>query len=205
MKKILLASATALTMMAAPATAQVAQDAPLGSTNSVTDERMPMTERQRAIYDALHPDNRIVFDEWTPDQQVLYFGWDAALRDYYWSLDESEKDAWWYLDGEQQIALYQLQGEQRDQAWNSIMTQVAELEQDRAMPPASGREQADMQFTSNAIVQQVPTHEGEYPVCDSEADDHCINPWAAGERGPGATRPLDYWPGQSASDAQLGG
>lgn len=209
MKKLLLASATALTMIAAPAVAQVTSNSPLGSTNAVQDKRPTMTAEQQAAYDALHPDYKIVFDTWTPDQQVMYFGWDSALRDYYWMLEQDQQKAWWYLTDEQQITLYQLEGANRDAAWTSVLTQVADLEdrpeQASATSQTMPRDNTRMEFTSNAVVQQVATHSGEYPVCESESDDNCINPWAAGERGEGVTRPLDYWPGEPASERQLGG
>lgn len=58
----------------------------------------------------------------------------------------------------------------------------------------------EMHWASNAVVQDIPTpHQGEYPVCESDADDNCIKAWAAGQRGPGVDRPLGYWPGEPSS------
>ena len=60
----------------------------------------------------------------------------------------------------------------------------------------SANSNSNMRFVSNAVVQNIPApHQGEYPVCESDADDNCINAWAAGRRGPGVDRPLEYWPG----------
>ena len=190
MKKAFLAAATALSMAAVPAAAQV--------------DDADMTPEQQTMYDDLTADQRTVFDTYTTDQQAMYFGWNDALRGYYWSLDEDQQDAWWYLNDDQRVTLFQIQApEQREAAWNSVIAQVNELETGNA--PAQSQNAAsstsgDIQFVSNGVVQNVPApHEGEYPVCESDADDNCINAWAAGQRGPGVDRPLDYWPGEPAS------
>ena len=133
MKKLLLASATALSMAAVPAAAQIA-DGPEATTASVADKRSDMSPEQRAMYDSWPADQRSAFDEWDADRQVLYFGWTDALRGYYWNLEAEQQDAWWYLTDEQRISLFQLQGEQRELAWNAVLEQVAALE---ARNPAS--------------------------------------------------------------------
>lgn len=198
MRNLLLASATAISLLAAPTLAQDQADAPLGSTNSIADKRS-FTPEQQAVYDRLEPEFRTLFDAWEPDRQVMYFGWTDALRGYYHTLDPRQQEAWWYLSPEQRIDMFQMQGEQRELAWNDVLSQVAAAE---AGTPAATTAAASGQtsFVSNSVVQQAPApHSGEYPVCTSDADDNCINAWAAGERGPGVTRPLDHWPGKPAS------
>lgn len=199
MKKALLAAATALSMVAVPATAQ--------------QQTREAPEDAPALYSAAHeemlrelePEARVYFDQLDEDQQAMYFGWNDALRDYYWTLDENQRDAWWYLNEDQRITIYQIQApEQRAAAWDSVLTQVAEMEQGNATASqqATARTSAssDLRFVSNEMVQDAPApHQGEYPVCESDADDNCINAWAAGQRGPGVDRPLDYWPGEPAS------
>lgn len=197
MKKAILAAATALSMAAVPAVAQV---------NNVDDKR-DMTEAEQVMYDELDADQRAMFDTYTPDQQTMYFGWNDALRGYYWSLDEERQDAWWYLNDEQRATLYQIQApEQREAAWASVISQVNDMENrsttQQAATTQSNNASANsrMEFSSNAVVQDIPApHQGEYPVCESDRDDNCINAWAAGQRGPGVSRPLDYWPGESSS------
>lgn len=194
MNKAVLAAATALSMVAIPAAAQV---------NHVEDKR-DMTEAEQTIYDSLDTDQRAAFDTYTPDQRVMYFGWNDALRGYYWSLDQEEQNAWWYLDDAQRATLFQIQSpEQREAAWDSVIAQVEDLEMQTAEADTAAYddgESAAIQYVSNAIVQSAPAPmTGEYPVCASDADDSCINAWAAGERGPGVDRPLNYWPGEPAS------
>ncbi len=194
MNKTILAAATALSMVSVPAMADHHQG----------ESAYDMSPQQQAMYDELDADQRALFDTYTPDQQTLYFGWNDALRGYYWSLNEQQQDAWWYLDDEQRVTLFQMQApERREATWNAIIAQVDELEaRDASSQQAysASEDSRDMRFVSNAVVQDVPApHQGEYPVCESDADDNCINAWAAGQRGPGVDPPLDYWPGESVS------
>merc|ERR1711974_190571 len=121
------------------------------------------------MYDELSPADRAEFDSYTADQQTMYFGWDDALRGYYWSLNDQQQDAWWYLNDEQRATIFQIQApEQRSAAWNSVLSQVAELENGDAatQQTVASRSASDMRFVSNAVVQNAPApHEGEYPVC----------------------------------------
>lgn len=207
MRNLILATATALSMAAAPAAAQHAGDASRGSTNSIADKRT-MTPSERVIYDAIPAEQRSAFDGWGDDRQVLYFGWTDALRGYYWSLSAAQQDAWWYLTPQQQATIFQIQDEEaRQLAWNSVLTQVASIEAQETSPATPMPSSSDITYVSNAMVQAAPApRQGEYPICkDANASDNCINAWAAGERGSGVTRPLDYWPGESASDSSLGG
>ncbi|MEL1250586.1 hypothetical protein [Aurantiacibacter gilvus] len=199
MKNLILATASALSLAAVPAAAEAQQrEAP---------------EDAPAFYSAAHeellremsPDFRIHFDTLDEDQQALYFGWNDALRGYYHTLNDEQRHAWWYLNDEQRIQLYQVQGEAaRDAAWDSVIAQVGTLEAQQAAAP---ERDTSMTFVSNAVVQDIPmpAHPDEYPVCEGDNDDHCINAWAAGQRGPGVDRPLDYWPGRPASEMQSGG
>jgi len=194
MKKAFLAAATALSMAAVPAMAQ--------QQTTASPDNAP------AFHSAAHEDTlremdaetRVYFDQLDEDQQAMYVGWDAPLQDYYWTLDDNQRDAWWYLNDEQRATIYQIQApEQRTAAWNSVLSQVAEMEQGTDTTPAPNNT-GDLRFVSNEMVQSAPApHQGEYPVCESDADDNCINAWAAGQRGPGVDRPLDYWPGEPAS------
>lgn len=165
MRKMLLATATALTMAAVPAAAQV---------NSVEDKR-DMSAEQQAIYDAFTPEQRVVFDTYSPEYQTVYYSWDPMLRDYYWTITPEEQLAFYSLTPEERYALsYGTSG---------------------------------MTYQSTPVVQTLAatSHSGEYPVCTGDNDDHCINAWAAGKRGPGVDRPLGYWPGESMTEMRTGG
>lgn len=193
MNKAILAAATALSMAAVPAMAQ--------------QQTSPSPDNAPAFHSAAHEDtlremdqeSRVYFDQLDEEQQASYVGWDKPVRDYYWTLNNDQRDAWWYLNDDQRATIYQIQApEQRTAAWNSVLSQVAELE--RANSTSSTSNTGEMRFVSNEMVQDAPApHQGEYPVCESDADDNCINAWAAGMRGPGVDRPLMYWPGSTSS------
>lgn len=193
MKKTFLAAATALSMISVPALAD-------------HHEADDMTAEQQVMYDALSATDQAEFDTYTVDQRAAYFAWNAPLRDYYWTLNADQQDAWWYLNDNQRTQIFQIPADQRTAAWNSVVAQVAQVE--NGTTPANQQaaasddmsNDADVRFVSNEVVQSAPApHQGEYPVCESDADDNCINAWAAGERGPGVDRPLDYWPGEASS------
>lgn len=190
MNKAILAAATALSMISVPAMAD----------HHESDE---MTAEQQMMYDELSAADRVEFDSYTPEQQTMYFGWNDALRGYYWSLDDNQQDAWWYLDDDQRVTLFQIQApEQREAAWNSVIAQVNQLEAGNSSTATrtAASTSGNIQFVNTGVVQNIPApHQGEYPVCESDADDNCMNPWAAGMRGPGVERPLGYWPGEPAS------
>ena len=63
---------------------------------------------------------------------------------------------------------------------------------------------ANIDFRRSERVQATPGDQGpptgELPICSADQQDNCINAWEAGKRGPGVNRPLDYWPGQPASE-----
>lgn len=193
MNKAILAAATALSMAAMPAVAQ-GQD---GAT-------MYPAEHQQII-ETMDDNQRVIFDSWDAERQAAYFGWDDTTRNYYWTLDSDQQNAWWYLDDQQRLSLVMIESpDQRDAIWTAIIAQVNELEPTpSATTTAATTTSADVNFVSNEMVQNVPmpSTPKEYPVCESDDDDSCINAWAAGQRGPGVSRPLDYWPEQPASDA----
>jgi len=59
-----------------------------------------------------------------------------------------------------------------------------------------------MQWVSTPMVESVPTDTAPAnpPICAPNQQDNCINAWEAGKRGPGARKPLPYWPGKPASE-----
>ena len=128
MRRIFLAGAAALSMIAVPAVAQVGGAGPDATTASVADKRgVEMNDEQRTQYESWPAEQRTAFDAWEPDRQVMYFGWADALRGYYWQLPPERQEAWWFLDEEQRISLFQLDEAQRETAWASIMDQVRQV------------------------------------------------------------------------------
>lgn len=208
MKRIFFAGAAALAMIAVPSAAQVSGAGPEATAASVSNQRaVDMSERHRAMYDALPAEQRTAFDTWEPDRQVMYFGWDEALRGYYWNLEPAQQDAWWYLDDAQRISLFQLEEGRRDTAWNSIIEQVNSIKGNQqaaagsTQPSAAAPANGDPAYSKTEVAQSTPAAQqpSDYPVCTEEITDSCINAWAAGQRGPGVTRPLDHWPGEPSS------
>lgn len=175
MRKTILAAATAMSMAAVPAAAQ------------------DYTEDGQTFQSAAH------LDMLTEDQRADYDSWDVEVRDYYITLDPEARSAWWTFDDDYRTYLYEMTADQRSDQWSAIL---AKLEGNRQY-------EASINFASNAVVQDVPmprvAHDGEYPVCTDDYDDHCINAWAAGMRGPDVDRPLMYWPGESVTDMRSGG
>ncbi|WP_271078154.1 hypothetical protein [Aurantiacibacter sp. MUD61] len=169
MKKLALAAATALTMTAAPAMAQDYADD--GTTMQSYAHLNDLNEEQRAERET----------------------WTIELRDYYDGLEAEERETWWYLDDMQRMMIVRMDDDAQMSQWSTYKAQY----DNQYLRMRSG----DVEYVRSAMVQDAPmprsAHDGDYPVCESDADDHCVNAWAAGQRGPGVDRPLQYWPGES--------
>ncbi|WP_145916966.1 hypothetical protein [Erythrobacter sp. QSSC1-22B] len=143
-----------------------------------------------------------MFMEWSDDKRIAYTRWPTQLQQYYWSLTPQQQTGWWVLTDDQRNRIYVAAPQQRTQAWAAIASQMAGAPASQAQNPVGGSMMANgIQWVSNPVVQRIPPpHQGEYPVCESDADDNCMNPWEAGLRGPNVERPLGYWPGKPASE-----
>ncbi|GMM93027.1 hypothetical protein [Qipengyuania sp. MTN3-11] len=181
MKTLLAASAAVgLAMSAAPAVSQTGE--------------MGMTTAQQTMYDG-----------WPADRQTTYDAWPMEAKTYYWTLNANQQRGWWALNDEQRVRIVGMTPEQRAAAWTSIMNQMsgsaaatAATTTSTAAPMASA---GNIRFVSNARVQPTPGDQGpptgEVPICEPNEQDNCINSWEARKTG---TRPLNYWPGESASN-----
>jgi len=70
--------------------------------------------------------------------------------------------------------------------------------------PAPGGQAARTEFQSSPVVQTTtPPPTGDYPLCDRQNKDRCVNPREAGKNW--GNRPLDHWPGQSATEKREAG
>lgn len=196
MKTLLFAGAAALSMAIVPAIGHA--QAPNATTNSVEDKRAEMTAEQQAMYDSWPADYRTAYDSWPAEQQTMYFVWPADLQTYYWTLTPAQQNAYWMLTDEQKMQVYALPEGQRATTWASIVSQV-NAQTGETMPATQAGTSGSMEFVGNAMVQDIPApHQGEYPPCRGEVQDNCINPREAGLNY--GNRPLDYWPGQPASE-----
>lgn len=165
------------------------------------DDMMELSAQQQSMYDG-----------WSAEQQTSYDGWPMEAQTYYWTLDDMQKDIWWNaLNDDQRVRIVGMNDQQRMAAWQSIRSQMAGST--NATTPnstttgktgmatrSSSSMNSNIRFVENAMVQNIPApHNGEYPPCKDGRTDNCINPREAGLNY--GNRPLDYWPGQPASQA----
>ena len=212
MKTLLFAGSAALAVVCAPSAALAdhhmeAQDSGAmqsGQMNDMDSTSMEMNAQQQSMYDS-----------WPADRQTTYDAWPGEIQTYYFTLDDTQQEAFWLLTDEQRQRVYALTPTQRTAAWNSIMSQMNAMDSNATTPGnsassnmsstartttannSSAMGSGNIRFVSNQRVQNAPApHNGEYPVCGSDQQDNCMNSWEANKTG---TRPLDYWPGQPAS------
>lgn len=156
-----------------------------GATAQDTDMVVVLTSQQQAMY-----------DDWSAEQRATYDAWPADVQTYYWTLAPMQTEAWWQLNDEQRVAIFRMAPAQRAATWQSISQQ---LNQRGATTRTSAATSGNIQYRSNAVVQATPYDQGpptgNVPICSMNDYDNCINAWEAGKRGPGVTKPLDYWPG----------
>lgn len=184
MKSILAATAAlGLALTAAPAMADDHMDGHM----------MEMSAQQQGMYDT-----------WPADRRAMYDGWPHDAQMYFWTLEPMQMDGWWMLNNDQRLRIVAMNPQQRMAAWQSINAQMggsSSANTAMARTSASANMNSNVRFVSNEMVQSAPAaHNGEYPLCTDGRTDNCMNPWEAGKRGAGVTRPLDYWPGKPASE-----
>lgn len=185
-----------------------------------TPEQMTMydgwTAEQRASFDAMPSQQQGYF--WTLDENQRR-GWDALneeQRTRIYAMAPQQRTAAW------NSVMAQISGEPMAEsmprssatpstgAMGSMSTNTADMARTstampaqtmpmnnapRSMPMAtsSGSMNSNMQFVSQPMIQRAPAPlVGEYPLCNNGRTDNCMNPWEAGKRGPGVTKPLGY-------------
>ena len=162
---------------------------------TMSAEAYPMNQQQQQMY-----------MNWDDENRIDYQNWDRSTQEYFWSLTPQQREGWWALTPEQRSRVLAMTPQQRTQAWASIQAQMS-----GATPPMANNTMPNnmagmnnsamnsnmrINYVSNAMVQNIPApHQGEYPVCDTDLSDNCMNPWEAGRRGPNVERPLEYYPG----------
>ena len=184
MKTLIYAGAAALAIAAAPAVAQDMDD-------------MDLTVSQQAMYDG-----------WTVDQRTTYDAWPVEAQTYYWTLDDMQQDVWWNnLNDDQRVRIVGMDEQQQMATWTSIRSQMKAVNSN-ASPTATAATSAaatarsgSPRYVSGEVLQTTPAStnaNGEYPICQGDVQDNCINPRAAGKNW--GNRPLNYWPGKPASE-----
>lgn len=190
MKTLILAGAAALAF----ATPAIAQDMAVTATGDV----YVLTSPQQVIYDG-----------WPADRQTTYTAWPNDYKVYYWTLTEPQQEGWWMLTDDQRTQIYAMAPEQRTSAWAAIERQMSTMPSATASTTAQVATTAaatntvagEPQFVSTSVVQTTPAAanaNAEYPPCRGEMQDSCVNPREAGLNY--GNRPLNYWPGQPASE-----
>ena len=209
MKNILMAGA-ALMLGAAPLAA-TAQD--MSSSDMMEDSASyEMTAAQMASYEGWPANYRTMYDGWPMDRQTSYWLLPEAQQTDFWMLEPMEQQAFWLLTTEQRNKLYAMNADQRGAAWDAVTTQMRKQMQGNSASASNTMGNSTMsnsgsmasnngqvRYVKKEIVQggARATQPADYPVCSATVTDSCINPYAAGQRGP---KPLDYWPGKPASE-----
>ncbi|MXP40972.1 hypothetical protein GRI75_04850 [Altererythrobacter soli] len=222
MRKLLLAGAATIGIIAAPAVLS-AQDAPELQTSANAAADVELTAEQRAMYDA-----------WPDDRRATYDALEQEHQTYFWTLTPKQRDAYWFLTPQQRTQIMGMTPEARASAWTSIEAQIAAQANDsqtsvgastsvdasasaqtanqanaRAVPPPSSTTVVDEgdPATPATVVRTNPgnltpppasAQNKTYPVCTAKVQDNCQNPGEGGA--PGRSRALQHWPGEPASE-----
>lgn len=187
MNKLIFAGAAALALAASPS---IAQDVAVDAEGNV----YVMTDAQQVMYDG-----------WPEVRRVAYDAWPYGVQEYYWTLTPEQNAGWWLLNDSQRVRIYEMTPEQRAQAWTAVAAQMSNAS-DTAVAARTSASAATTgpRFVRSEVIQTTPASDraadGELPICADKAQDNCINAWEAGKRGPGVSRPLEYWPGRPASE-----
>ncbi|EDL50178.1 hypothetical protein [Erythrobacter sp. SD-21] len=158
----------------------------------------------------LSEDQMMTYDGWPEDRRAVYDAWPYGVQEYYWTLEPMQMEGFWMLTDPQRVRIYEMTPDQRAMAWQQINAQMsptnsASTTGTTARTTAATRTSTSPRFVRSEVVQNTPADagppsDGELPICESNAQDNCINAWEAGKRGPGVNRPLEYWPGRPASE-----
>jgi hypothetical protein len=215
MRKLLLAGAATIGIIAAPAVLS-AQDAPELQSSANAAAGVTLNAEQQAIHDAWQAETRLAYEALTPEYQT-----------YFWTLTPGEQEAYWLLTDEQRARIMAMTPDARTNAWASIEAQVAAGADNsaggdvsasaqsaneanaRAVPPPSSSAVVDDDdpATPAAVVRNNPgnlapppasAQNKTYPVCSARVQDNCQNPGEGGA--PGRSRALQHWPGEPASE-----
>lgn len=222
MRKLLLAGAATIGMIAAPAVLS-AQDAPELQASASAGADVELTAEQQSMYDA-----------WPAERRGDYDALEAEHQTYFWTLTPRQRDAFWVLTPEQRAQIVGMTPQARANAWTSIEAQIAAQANNsqtsvtaRTGGDASNSARTANQANARATPQPpsttvlddgnpatpatvVRTNPGNltpppasalnktYPVCTRRLQDNCQNPGEGGA--PGRSRALQYWPGEPASE-----
>ena len=182
MNKLMSAAAAGLAMLATPAIA-----------DDHNDGMGEMTEAQMTAYNAMSADRRAAYDALPMEGKT-----------YFWTLNSTEQMDFLRISNDDRMRLMAMQPNMRRDAMAQMRSGASNSMANNGMQNTNTRANmgnGQIRFVSNARVQSAPApRQGEYPICQSDAQDNCINAWEAGKRGRGVSRPLDYWPGRPASE-----
>lgn len=200
MRKTILTGVAALALASLPALAQ-SDDA---------DVTVTLSADQQSIYDSWSAEDRAAYDLWPP-----------AHRTYFWTLPPDRQSAYRFLTQDQRMQIDAMNLPQRDAAWKSIEAQIAAGANNSATSvaartggtvPAPAQSANARGTTPTVVARNIPGNmtpppasamNKSYPVCRGAVQDSCQNPGEGGA--PGRSRALNYWPGEPASETDVGG
>jgi hypothetical protein len=221
MRKLLLAGAATIGIIAAPAVLS-AQETDVEASASIAAD-VELNAEQRAMYDAWPAETRADYDALEPEYQT-----------YFWTLTPRQRDAYWVLTPEQRTQIMGMTPQARANAWTSIEAQMAagaNNSQTSVTARTGGDVSASARTANQANARATPrppsttvVDDGNpatpatvvrnnpgnltpppasalnktYPVCSARVQDNCQNPGEGGA--PGRSRALPYWPGEPASE-----
>jgi hypothetical protein len=218
MRKTILAGAAALALATLPALAQ----------DAIAEAEITLTDEQQAAYDAWAAEERAAYDLWPAGQRSYYWTLTADQQKAYRYLTEDQRAQIDAMTPPQRQAAWTSIARQMAAGANNSDTSVAArtggpapapaqtaraANARAAVPPSSTTVIDDSNPQTPAVVaRNIPGNltpppasamNKTYPVCRGNMQDGCQNPGEGGA--PGKSRALPYWPGEPASETDVGG
>jgi len=218
MRKTILAGAAALALATLPAFAQ----------DAIAEAEITLTAEQQAIYDAWAAEERTAYDLWPVEQRTYYWTLTADQQKAYRYLTEDQRAQIDAMTPTQRQAAWTSIARQMAAGANNSDTSVAARTGGPVPAPAQSADAANARAavpratttviddgdpaTPAVIARNIPGNltpppasalNKSYPVCRGNVQDSCQNPGEGGA--PGPSRALQYWPGEPASETDVGG
>jgi hypothetical protein len=218
MRKTILTGVAALALVSLPTFAQEAD----------ADVTVTLNADQQAIYDAWTADERAAFDLWPPAHRTYFWTLPPERQRAYRYLTEDQRMQIDAMNLTQRDAAWKSIDAQIAAGANNSATSVAArtggtvpapaqsanaANASAAVPPSSTTVVTDANpRTPTVVARNMPGNlapppasamNKTYPVCRGKVQDSCQNPGEGGA--PGRSRALSYWPGEPASETDVGG
>ena len=218
MRKTILTGVAALALVSLPALAQEAD----------ADVTVTLSAEQQASYDAWTAEERAAYDRWPVEYRTYFWTLAPEHQRAYRFLTDDQRAQIDAMTPTQRQAAWKSIAAQMAAGANSSDTSVAArtggpvpaaaqsanaANARAAVPPASTTVIDDgnpatptvvaRNFPGNLTPPPASAMNKTYPVCRGNIQDSCQNPGEGGA--PGRSRALPYWPGEPASETDVGG